>query len=312
MFTWLRYHILGTCEAISSIEHIMQHIAFAVQKDPTSVRIANMREEDNDLEELVKVLKQDANYDRRVKEVEQFNKTNRWMKKAISLNLMAFPIFYYGNYSALVTIYRGDGSVTVTSGGIEMGQGLNTKVAQVCAHELGVPIEYVKIIPCNSYVGANNVFSGSSITSESVCYAVIKACEVLRERLNPIRTRMAGASWPQIITAAGEEQIELTSLYMMADTDKDLRNYTSFGVAITETQLDVLTGRFQIVRSDILEDVGVSINPKLDVGQVSLIRNKLMHHHILEKSKEEDSIWYFISRWKVLTSRALVILRVRS
>ncbi|XP_026741608.1 indole-3-acetaldehyde oxidase-like [Trichoplusia ni] len=293
----------GTCEAISSIEHIMQHIAFAVQKDPTSVRIANMREEDNDLEELVKVLKQDANYDRRVKEIEQFNKTNRWMKKAISLNLMAFPIFYYGNYSALVTIYRGDGSVTVTSGGIEMGQGLNTKVAQVCAHELGVPIEFVKIIPCNSYVGANNVFSGSSITSESVCYAVIKACKVLRERLNPIRTRMAGASWSQIITAASEEQIELTSLYMMADTDKDLRNYTSFGVAITETQLDVLTGRFQIVRTDILEDVGVSINPKLDVGQVEgayvqgvgyFTCEKLMYDKVSGKMVSNRSLKYHV------------------
>lgn len=259
----------GTCEAISTIEHIMQHIAFAVQKDPTDVRIANMRTDDNDLPELIATLKSDANYDKRVKDIEQFNKTNRWMKKAISVNVMCFPVVFYGNYSALVTIYRGDGTVTVTTGGIEMGQGINTKAAQVCAYELGVPLEYVSVIPHYSFVAANNVFSGSSITTESVCYSIIKACEVLKERLAPIRESMPNGTWKEIIQAAGEKQIELTSLYMMADTDDNLSGYSAFAVAIVETKLDVITGRFQIDRADILEDVGISANPKLDVGQVS-------------------------------------------
>lgn len=246
----------------------MQHIAFAVKKDPTSVRKVNMRTDDNDLPELIDVLKNDANYDQRVKEIEQFNKTNRWMKKAISINVMAFPVIYYGNYSALVSIYRGDGTVTVSTGGIEMGQGINTKAAQVCAYELGVPLKYINVVPHYSFVAANNVFSGSSITTESVCYSIIRACATLKERLAPIRETMPEATWKEIIKKAGEEQVELTSLFMMKDSDENLKGYSAFAVAIIETQLDVTTGLFQIVRADILEDVGVSANPKLDVGQV--------------------------------------------
>ncbi|XP_022826529.1 indole-3-acetaldehyde oxidase-like [Spodoptera litura] len=258
----------GTCEGITSIEHIMQHIAFAVQKDPTDVRKANMRTEDNDLPEMIETLKKDADYDRRVTEIEQFNKTNRWMKKSISVNVMCFPVIFYGNYSALVSIYRGDGTVTVSTGGIEMGQGINTKCAQVCAYKLGIPLEYVKIVPNHTFIAANNVFSGSSITTESCVYAIIKACEVLEERLAPIKESMPDATWKQIIQKAGEEQVDLTSLYMMKDTDENLKGYSAFAVSIIEVLLDVTTGRFQIVRADVLEDVGVSANPKLDVGQV--------------------------------------------
>ncbi|XP_026741646.1 xanthine dehydrogenase/oxidase-like [Trichoplusia ni] len=258
----------GTCEGISSIEHIMQHIAFAAQKDPTSVRLKNMRSEDNDLPQLIEDLKTESNYEARVKEIKQFNDANRWMKKAISINVMSFPVEFYGNYSALVSIYRGDGTVTITTGGIEMGQGINTKAAQVCAYELGIPLEYVSVIPHYSFVAANNVFSGSSITTESVCYSIIKACEVLKSRLAPIKASMPDASWKDIIKKAGENQVELTSLYMMTDTDKNLSAYSAFAVSIVEIQLDVITGRFQINRADILEDVGLSANPKLDVGQV--------------------------------------------
>ena len=248
----------------------MQHIAFAVQKDPTSVRKVNMRAVDNDLPELIDVLKSDANYDQRVTEIDQFNKTNRWMKKAISVNILCYPVIYYGNYSALVSIYRGDGTVTVATGGVEMGQGINTKAAQVCAYELGVPLEFVNIVPNYSFVAANNVFSGSSITSESVCYSIIRACDTLKKRLAPIRESMPDATW-LIIRKAAEQQVDLTSLFMMKDTDENLKPYSAFGVVIVETQLDVMTGQFQILRADILEDVGVSANPKLDVGQVSEI-----------------------------------------
>ncbi|KAJ8720100.1 hypothetical protein PYW07_012143 [Mythimna separata] len=258
----------GTVEGLTCIEHIMQHIAFAVQKDPTSVRLLNMRQDDNDLPQLIDGLKCDVNYDQRVKEIEQFNKTNRWMKKSISINVMSWPVIFYGNYSALVSIYRTDGTVTLCTGGVEMGQGINTKTAQVCAYELGIPLEYVKVVPNHTFVAANNVFSGSSITTESVCYSIIRACETLKERLAPIRESMPGATWEEIVKKAAEDQVDLTCLYMMHDTDKNLHAYSAFGVVIVETLLDVLTGRFQINRADILEDVGLSVNPNVDIGQV--------------------------------------------
>lgn len=258
----------GTCEGITCIEHIMEHIAFVVGKDATEVRKTNMRTDDNDLPELITVLQNDSDYAKRVAEVKRFNETNRWKKRAIALSVMSFPVIYYGNYSALVSIYRGDGTVTITTGGIEMGQGLNTKAAQVCAYELGIPLECVNVIPNCTYVASNNVFSGSSITTESVCYSIIQACKVLKERIEPVKRSMPTASWKDIVKKAGDDEIELTALYMMADTDPNLQGYSAFAVAIIETELDVLTGRFQILRVDILEDVGVSANPKLDVGQV--------------------------------------------
>lgn len=190
----------------------MEHIAFAVNKDPTSVRVTNMRTDDNDLPSLICTLKQDSNYDKRANDIEMFNKNNRWKKKAIKISVMSFPVEFYGNYSALVTIYRGDGTVTVTTGGIEMGQGSNTKAAQVCAYELGIPLDYVSVIPHYSFTAANNVFSGSSITSESVCYSIIKACKVLRDRLEPIRAEMPDATWKDLIKKAGDEEVILIIL----------------------------------------------------------------------------------------------------
>lgn len=254
---------------MASIEQIMEHIAFVVQKDPSDVRIANMRTEDNDLPSLIDTWKKETDYDKRFKEIQAFNKANRWMKRAIKVNIMSFPVEYYGNYSAMVSIYRGDGTVTVTTGGVDMGQGVNTKVAQVCAYELGIPLNLVSVLPNYSFVAANNVFSGSSIVSECVCYSVIRSCSTLKKRLEPIRIELSNPTWVDLIAKAGEEQIDLMASYMMTDKEEDLKGYSAFAVAILEVQLDVLTARYEILRADVLEDVGLSTNPAIDVSQAS-------------------------------------------
>nr|XP_034833059.1 xanthine dehydrogenase/oxidase-like [Maniola hyperantus] len=258
----------GTMEGIMAIENIMEHIAFALNKEPTDVRLANMRKEDNDLPSLIETLKLKADYEKRLRDVKIFNKNNRWMKKAIKVNVMLFPVEYYGNYTAMVSIYRGDGTVTITTGGVEMGQGVNTKAVQVCAYELGIPLDQITIIPNYSFVAANNVFSGSSIVSECVCYSIIKACNTLKRRLQPIKEQLSNPTWLELIQKAGEEEIDLTATYTMVDTEPDLHKYSAFAVSILEVQLDVLTGKFQLNRCDILEDVGLSANPNIDVGQV--------------------------------------------
>lgn len=256
---------------MASIENIMEHIAYTLEKDPTEVRLANMRTEDHYLPELIEILKKEADYDNRANSIKHFNETNRWKKKSIRISVMSFPVIYYGNYSAMVTIYRGDGTVTVTTGGIEMGQGANTKAAQVCAHELGIPLECVSILPNYSFTAANNVFSGSSIVSECVSYSVIKACKTLNERLEPIKVKLGNPTWKELIAKAGEELVDLTAIYMMTDQEKDLDSYSAFAVTILEVELDVLTGRYEILRVDILEDVGLSANPNVDIGQVGEI-----------------------------------------
>ncbi|XP_063364889.1 uncharacterized protein LOC134653456 [Cydia amplana] len=258
----------GTSEGMACVEHIMEHIAFAVQKDPTDVRIANMRTDDNDLPTLIDTWKKETDYDKRLQSIQEFNKANRWMKKAIKVNIMSFPVEYYGNYSAMVSIYRGDGTVTVTTGGVEMGQGVNTKVAQIVAYKLGIPLEMVTVLPNYSFTAANNVFSGSSIVSECVCYSAIKSCDTLNARLLPLRQKMSNPSWGALIKQAGDDQIDLTATYMMTDKENDLDSYSAFAVAILEVQLDVLTARYEILRCDILEDVGLSVNPTIDISQV--------------------------------------------
>lgn len=259
---------LGTMEGISSMENIMEHIAYELHKDPTDVRLVNMT--DKELPILIEKLKTMADYKNREENINVFNKNNRWIKRGITLNIMLFPVEYYGNYSALVSIYRGDGTVTITSGGIEMGQGLNTKAAQVCAYTLGIPLEKVSVISNYSFVCNNEVFTGSSIASESVCYAIIKACETIKGRLKPLNDELKNASWLELIQEAAKREIDLSAKYMMTDMEPDLKGYSAYAVVALEVEMDVLTGSFQILRQDILEDVGLSANPKIDVGQVIL------------------------------------------
>jgi xanthine dehydrogenase/oxidase len=132
----------------------MEHIAFAVQKDPTDVRLANMRADDNDLPALIQTWKQETDYETRLQSTKEFNNANRWMKKAIKISVMDFLVKYNRNFTAFVSIYQGDGSVTVSTGGVEMGQGLHTKVAQVCAYKLGVPLDLITVLPNYSFTAA--------------------------------------------------------------------------------------------------------------------------------------------------------------
>ncbi|XP_011551942.3 probable aldehyde oxidase gad-3 [Plutella xylostella] len=290
----------GAVEGIAAIEHVMEHIAFETNRNPVDVRLENMRSSDNDIPTLIEDLKVKADYVNREKAIREFNAANRWMKKAININVMSFPVVYYGNYGAYVSIYQGDGSVSISCGGIEMGQGINTKAAQVCAYTLGIPLDLVNILPSYSFVNPNNVFSGSSITSESVSYSIIKSCNILKERLEPIKQEMGGnPSWLELIKKAGIKQVNLSAGYMMKDTEPDLKPYSAFGVHIIETQLDVLTGRFEILRSDILEDVGLSANPDIDVGQIEGGFMQGIGYFVCEK------LVYDLSSGKLLTNRSL-------
>lgn len=111
-------------------------------------------------------------FTKRQKEVDEFNKANRWRKRGIAVVPMKYPQGYVGAYHALVSIYQYDGTVAVSHGGIEMGQGINTKVAQVVAHVLDIPYKYVKVKPANNLISVNSYISGGSQTSESVCFVI--------------------------------------------------------------------------------------------------------------------------------------------
>jgi len=118
--TWCRAP--GSVEGIAMIENIIEHVAFEVQKDPAEVRLANIAA-GNKISELLPQFLESREYAQRKKEIESHNAKNRWTKRGLGLAVMDYPIFYFGQYPATVAIYHVDGTVVVTHGGIEMGQG---------------------------------------------------------------------------------------------------------------------------------------------------------------------------------------------
>lgn len=174
----------GTSQGHSFIENLMDHMAAKLQADPLEFRKKNFLQEGdmklgghpfkgkNPLPDMMQQLSQSSAFEERKAQVEAFNAANKWKKRGISMVPVNYeihsimPIPYYAH----VTVFEGDGSVSVTSGGIEMGQGLNTKVAQTVAKELGVPLEMVKIKPADVMTSPNNAVTGGSTTSEVTCH----------------------------------------------------------------------------------------------------------------------------------------------
>ncbi|XP_016952768.1 uncharacterized protein LOC108026363 [Drosophila biarmipes] len=259
--TWCRAP--GSVEGIAMMENIIEHVAFEVQKDPAEVRLANIPV-GNKISELLPQFLESREYKQRKQEIETHNAKNRWTKRGLGLAVMDYPIFYFGQYPATVAIYHVDGTVVVTHGGIEMGQGMNTKVAQVAAYTLGINLSYIKVESSDTINGANSMVTGGAVGSESLCYAVRKACDTLNVRLQPVKKK--DASWVETVEAAYAKSINLIA----SDHYKqgDMQNYHVYGLALTEIELDVLTGNSQVKRVDILEDAGESLSPYIDIGQI--------------------------------------------
>lgn len=257
----------GTTEGVAMIENIMDHIAVETGRDRMAVRLENMNLENSALPELLETVKVSSDFERRQNEVAQFNKDNLWRKRGLSIVPLKYNFFFWGNFASMVSIYHDDGTVAVCHAGVEMGQGLNTKVAQVCAHILGIPLEMVVIKPNNNVTTPNAMVSGGSLASEACCYATMKACEMLLERLEPIKKQMENPTWPALVHKAHSSLVDLCAHYMFTAKD-DVKPYIIWGATVAEVEVDLLTGNHQLLRVDILEDAGESLSPQVDVGQV--------------------------------------------
>ncbi|KAH8265261.1 hypothetical protein KR038_002707 [Drosophila bunnanda] len=264
--TWCRAP--GSAEAIAMTETAMEHIAFTCQLDPADVRLVNLQPGSKMVELFPRFLAT-TEYRQRREEVNLFNCQNRWHKRGLGLALMNFTLntTVAYNYPVTVAIYHEDGSVVISHGGIEIGQGVNTKAAQVAAFVLGVPLEQVRVEASNTVSGANSMLTANSMTSEMIGLAVRKACDTLNKRLEPLKQRLGPqATWLQVLQAAYLESVFLiaTESYKLGD----IPNYNIYGLSLTELELDILTGNHLIRRVDILEDAGESLSPLIDVGQV--------------------------------------------
>ncbi|XP_017465818.1 PREDICTED: indole-3-acetaldehyde oxidase-like [Rhagoletis zephyria] len=262
--TWCRAP--GSVEGIAMIENILEHIAFEANIDPADARLANLKP-GNKMGELLPRFIKSTEYRERRKEIDNFNNNNRWIKRGLGLSIMEYPVFLFGQYPATVSVYHVDGTVVISHGGIEMGQGMNTKIAQVAAHILGIPLSFIKIESSDTINGANSMVTGGAVGSESLCFAVRKACETLNERLKPVKDELGkDGGWLNVVQRAWGKAINL----IVSDHYKkgDMENYNVYGLALTEIEVDILTGNNQIKRVDILEDAGESLSPYIDIGQV--------------------------------------------
>jgi len=157
----------------------------------------------------------------------------------------------------------------VSHGGIEVGQGLNTKVAQVVAHELGIALEKIEVRPSNNLIGANSDTTGGAMTSELVAYASLRCAQILRERIDAVKKekKMDKATWEELIAACHDANVDLRATFLHTPLDPP-KPYDIWGINAAEVEVDCLTGEFKIIRSDILQDLGKSLSPEVDIGQV--------------------------------------------
>ncbi|XP_032210256.1 aldehyde oxidase 4-like isoform X4 [Mustela erminea] len=211
---------------------------------------------------------------------EEFNKKNYWKKRGLAVIPMkftvGFPVGYYSQAAALVHIYL-DGSVLVTHGGCEMGQGLHTKIIQVASRELNIPQSYIHLSETSTVTVPNSSFTAASMGTDINGKAVQNACQILMARLQPIIRKNPKGRWEDWITKAFTESISLsaTGYFKGYQTHMDWEKekgepfpYYVYGAACSEVEVDCLTGAHKLLRTDIFVDAAFSINPAVDVGQI--------------------------------------------
>ncbi|XP_049875547.1 uncharacterized protein LOC126373432 [Pectinophora gossypiella] len=259
-------HLGGSFEAVVMTEQIMEHIAYSLNLDPIKVRLQNLDPQRTEITEMVETLIKDSNYNKRKEEVEKFNKLNRWKKRGLRVAFMSWPVAAIVDYPVLLTVHHGDATVTVCHAGVEFGQGINTKVIQAVAYTLNISISKVKVKSTDCVTTPNPFITGGSRTTEAVCFGAIKCCQLLLDRLSVVREELNNATWEELIEAAHNRGIGLQTNYRT--TANDQMTYRVGGVAFAEVELDVLTGEHDVLRVDLIDDVGLSLNPELDIGQI--------------------------------------------
>ncbi|KAL6240662.1 hypothetical protein RBB50_012372 [Rhinocladiella similis] len=288
----------GGPQAMFIAETYMYAVAEGLGIDVDQLRLKNMYkeghhtpflqliDEDWHVPLLMSQLKERCDFEKRKVAVKAYNQKNKWKKRGISLIPAKFGIsFATANHlnqaSAAVKIFA-DGSVLLHHGGTEMGQGLYTKMAQVAAQELNLPVDAIYTNETQSFYTANVSPTAASSGSDLNGMAVKDACDQLNERLKPYREKFGpDASMKTIAHAAYMDRVNLSAsgFWKMPKVGYQWGNYTlgsvkpmyyywTQGVACSEVELDLLTGDHTVLRTDIHMDVGRSINPAIDYGQI--------------------------------------------
>jgi len=244
-------------------------------------------------------LKETSRFDLRLDEVAAFNARSTHVKRGLAMTPVKFGISFtaafFNQAGALVLVYR-DGSVQVNHGGTEMGQGLFTKIQQIAADSLGVTLERVRLMPTRTDKVPNTAPTAASAGTDLNGAAVVDACAQLRNRLQPIAAALLGCEPADVrfaddaATGGGRTvpfaavceaaYMQRTPLFAQGyyrtpgihfdpatGTGKPF-HYFAFGAAVSEVEVDGFTGDHRLLRTDILQDVGDSISPVVDRGQI--------------------------------------------
>jgi xanthine dehydrogenase large subunit len=282
----------GGPQGMVLIETLMGEIARHLQKDALGIRQQNfydtegpravthygMTIEDNVAPALVEDLAGRAGYADRRRAIAAFNSHNRVIQKGLALTPVKFGISFTATHmnqaGALVHVYT-DGSVLVNHGGTEMGQGLFTKVAQVVADELGVPLQKVRVSASDTSKVPNASPTAASSGTDLNAKAAQLAARQIKERIAPLR--QPGDTFEDLVQRAYMARVQLWSdgFYATPKIHYDRTKlqgrpfyYFAYGAACAEVAIDTLTGEMRVLRVEILHDVGQSINPAIDRGQI--------------------------------------------
>ncbi|WP_406511416.1 xanthine dehydrogenase molybdopterin binding subunit [Streptomyces sp. NBC_00161] len=303
----------GGPQGMLVIEDIMGRCAPLLGLDPMELRERNFYQQGHSTPYGQRVLhperistvwrqvKDDARIADRRAEIGAFNAAHPHTKRALAITGIKFGISFnltaFNQAGALVLIYK-DGSVLINHGGTEMGQGLHTKMLQVAATTLGIPLHKVRLAPTRTDKVPNTSATAASAGADLNGAAVKNACEQLRGRLLQVAGTQLGANasdvrivegvarvlgndralaWDDLVRTAYFQRVQLSAagFYRTEGLHWDAKafqgspfKYFSYGAAATEVEVDGFTGAYRIRRVDIVHDVGDSLSPMIDIGQV--------------------------------------------
>ncbi|XP_066863023.1 xanthine dehydrogenase/oxidase [Kogia breviceps] len=221
-----------------------------------------------------------SQYHARKCEVERFNKENCWKKRGLCIIPtkfgISFTVPFLNQAGALIHVYT-DGSVLVSHGGTEMGQGLHTKMVQVASRALKIPTSKIYISETSTNTVPNSSPTAASVSTDIYGQAVYEACQTILKRLEPFKRKNPSGSWEDWVMAAYRGTVSLSATgfyrtpnlsYSFETNSGNAFHYFTYGVACSEVEIDCLTGDHKNLRTDIVMDVGSSLNPAIDIGQV--------------------------------------------
>ena len=302
----------GGPQGAIAIEYIIDEIARNLGRDALDIRRLNFYGVDSDnvtpygqvivdnvIHALCAELEETSEYRARRAAITAYNATSPVLKKGLALTPVkfgiAFNVTHLNQAGALVHVYV-DGSILVNHGGTEMGQGINTKVMQVVAHELGVDMAHLRATATDTSKVANTSATAASTGADLNGKAAQDAARQIRERLAAFAVKLYGGEVQAVLFAAdvvyvnGHEvpfpvlvqkaylaRVQLWSdgFYATPNLHWDPKtmnghpfSYYAYGAAVAEVVVDTLTGEWKLLRADALYDAGKSLNPAIDIGQV--------------------------------------------